>query len=52
MSVSTLLSYLNAAMPIDKFEDFDTSEVIKAAVALQDKGKILIEGDMLRPVSL
>lgn len=50
MSISALLTYLNAAMPQDKHEDFDTSEVIKAASALQEKGRIAFEGDMLRLV--
>lgn len=50
MSISALLTYLNVAMPQDKHEDFDTSEVIKAAAALQEKGRVIFEGDMLRPV--
>ncbi|TFK37321.1 hypothetical protein BDQ12DRAFT_156071 [Crucibulum laeve] len=50
MSISALLTYLNAAMPQDKHEDFDTSEVVKAAAAMQEKGRILFEGDMLRLV--
>lgn len=51
MTISALLTYLNAAMPPDKHEDFDTSEVVKAAVALQEKGHIAFEGDMLRLVN-
>ncbi|KAF8867575.1 hypothetical protein BD779DRAFT_1483203, partial [Infundibulicybe gibba] len=50
MSISALLTYLNSAMPQDKHEDFDTSEVIKAASALQEKGRIVFEGDMLRSI--
>ncbi|KAF8652508.1 hypothetical protein AX16_004364 [Volvariella volvacea WC 439] len=47
MSISTLLTYLNAAMPVDKHEDFDTSEVTKAALAIQEKGRFILQGDML-----
>ncbi|KAG9308066.1 hypothetical protein JVU11DRAFT_12633 [Chiua virens] len=48
MTVSSLLTYLNAAMPPDKHEDFDTAEVAKAVAALSDKGDIIFEGDTLR----
>lgn len=48
LTISALMLYLNSAMPQDKHEDFDTSEVSKAAMALQDKGRIAFEGDVLR----
>jgi len=48
MSISTLLTYLNAAMPVDKYEDFDTSEVVKGVVALEEQGKVRFEGDLVR----
>ncbi|KAI6096908.1 hypothetical protein EDD16DRAFT_1671076 [Pisolithus croceorrhizus] len=48
MTISALLAYLNAAMPPDKHEDFDTAEVAKAVAALHDRGDIIFEGDMLR----
>ncbi|KAF9522361.1 hypothetical protein CPB83DRAFT_899717 [Crepidotus variabilis] len=48
MSISALLAYLNAAMPQDKHEDFDTTEVIRAVVSMKEKGKIIFEGDILR----
>ncbi|KAJ7817229.1 hypothetical protein B0H13DRAFT_1923065 [Mycena leptocephala] len=50
MSVSALLTYLNAAMPTDKHEDFDTGEVVRAASALaaREKERFVLEGDMLR----
>ncbi|KAF8159140.1 hypothetical protein B0H34DRAFT_391322 [Crassisporium funariophilum] len=48
MSISALLAYLNAAMPQDKHEDFDTSEVARAVAAMKDKGRIVFEGDILR----
>ncbi|KAI6041867.1 hypothetical protein EDC04DRAFT_2664596 [Pisolithus marmoratus] len=48
MTISALLAYLNAAMPPDKHEDFDTAEVAKAVATLHDRGDIIFEGDMLR----
>lgn len=48
MSISALLTYLNAAMPQDKHEDFDTTEVVKGVTALQERGRIVLEGDILR----
>lgn len=48
MTVSALLAYLNAAMPADKHEDFDTTEVARALAALKEKGRIVFEGDVLR----
>ncbi|KAJ6488993.1 hypothetical protein C8R45DRAFT_1213580 [Mycena sanguinolenta] len=50
MSVSALLTYLNAAMPTDKHEDFDTGEVVHAATALaaREKERYALEGDMIR----
>ncbi|KAK1215550.1 hypothetical protein PQX77_021853 [Marasmius sp. AFHP31] len=50
MSVSTLLTYLNAAMPPDKHEDFDTAEVAKAVVATGEKGRYVLEGDLVRRI--
>jgi hypothetical protein len=50
MSISALLAYLNAAMPPDKHEDFDTTEVARAVAALKDKGKFIFEGDIIRLV--
>ncbi|KIJ65368.1 hypothetical protein HYDPIDRAFT_110409 [Hydnomerulius pinastri MD-312] len=48
MTISALLTYLNTAIPPDKHEDFDTAEVVKSVAALQDRGDIIFEGDMLR----
>jgi len=48
MAISSLLAYLNAAIPLDKHEDFDTAEVAKAVALLQDRGDIIFEGDLLR----
>ncbi|KAJ7734448.1 hypothetical protein B0H16DRAFT_1380722 [Mycena metata] len=50
MSVSALLTYLNAAMPTDKHEDFDTGEVVRgvSALAAREQGRYALEGDMLR----
>lgn len=48
MTVSALLTYLNAAMPLDKHEDFDTTEVVKGVTALQDRGKVMLQGDNIK----
>ncbi|EIW75303.1 hypothetical protein CONPUDRAFT_169667 [Coniophora puteana RWD-64-598 SS2] len=48
MTISSLLTYLNTTIPPDKYEDFDTTEVVKAAAALQERGDIVFEGDTLR----
>jgi len=48
LTISSLLTYLNAAIPPDKHEDFDTAEVIRGAAALQIRGNIIFEGDILR----
>lgn len=48
MSISALLTYLNAAMPQDKHEDFDTTEVVKAITALHERGRVVLQGDILR----
>lgn len=59
LTIADLLAYLNAAMPQDKHEDFDTSEVIRAAAALvqecqrgnwNGRGRFVFEGDLLRLV--
>ncbi|PFH47831.1 hypothetical protein AMATHDRAFT_87489 [Amanita thiersii Skay4041] len=48
MTISTLLLYLNAAMPQDKHEDFDTAEVTKTAAFWHEKGRVVFEGDVIR----
>lgn len=48
LTISSLLAYLNAAIPPDKHEDFDTAEVAKAVALLQERGDIIFEGDLLR----
>jgi hypothetical protein len=45
--VSTLLAYLNAAVPQDKHEDFDMGELVKALGALRDGGRVRFEGDVI-----
>ncbi|KAF5387389.1 hypothetical protein D9757_005727 [Collybiopsis confluens] len=50
LSISALVAYLNAAMPMDKHEDFDTTEVVKYVGALREKGKVLLEGDVVKKV--
>ncbi|KAI0075320.1 hypothetical protein K474DRAFT_1709125 [Panus rudis PR-1116 ss-1] len=48
LTIATLVAYLNAAMPPDKHEDFDTKEVTKAAMALHERGDFVLEGDVIR----
>ncbi|TFK98610.1 hypothetical protein BDV98DRAFT_572420 [Pterulicium gracile] len=50
LSFSSLLAYLNTAMPPDKFEEFETPEVAKIVYSLSQKRRIVVEGDNLRPV--
>ncbi|KAG6816377.1 hypothetical protein H0H87_006589 [Tephrocybe sp. NHM501043] len=47
MSVSALLTYLNAAVPADKYEDFDTAEVVRALGVLRERGRVRLEGDLI-----
>jgi len=48
LTIAALVTYLNAALPPDKHEDFDTAEVTKAAMAMQTRGHFVFEGDVLR----
>ncbi|KAF7311970.1 hypothetical protein MIND_00208700 [Mycena indigotica] len=50
LSVGALLTYVNAAMPIDKHEDFDMVEVVRVASTLQESSgtRYRLEGDMIR----
>ncbi|KAI0358176.1 hypothetical protein OH77DRAFT_1421476 [Trametes cingulata] len=48
LTIATLVTYLNAAMPPDKHEDFDTAEVTKAATALHERRTFVFEGDVIR----
>ena len=48
LTIAALVTYLNAAMPPDKHEDFDTTEVTKTANLLRERGEFLFEGDVLR----
>ena len=53
MSVSALLTYPNAAMLMDKHEDFDTGEVVRAtsALATREKESYAPEGDVIHLLS-
>ncbi|TFK78788.1 hypothetical protein K466DRAFT_606663 [Polyporus arcularius HHB13444] len=48
LTIAVLVTYLNAAMPPDKHEDFDTAEVTKAMTALHERGAFVFEGDVIR----
>ncbi|KAF9779322.1 hypothetical protein BJ322DRAFT_1113676 [Thelephora terrestris] len=49
ITIASLVTYLNSALPPDKYEDFDTVEVTRAAMALSKIGSYVFEGDVLRP---
>ncbi|KAJ7053552.1 hypothetical protein C8F01DRAFT_1375120 [Mycena amicta] len=53
LRISTLLTYVNAALPTDKYEDFDTQEVVRAAGALcaAPDAAFALEGDVIRPLT-
>ncbi|KAJ7575790.1 hypothetical protein C8J56DRAFT_1118861 [Mycena floridula] len=48
LTISALVSYLNGAMPQDKHEDFDTSEVVKGVSGLSERGRVRLEGDVIK----
>ncbi|KAI0685887.1 hypothetical protein BC835DRAFT_487716 [Cytidiella melzeri] len=48
LTIAALVTYLNAAIPPDKHEDFDTTEVTKAAMALHARREFVFQGDILR----
>ncbi|KAF6742386.1 hypothetical protein DFP72DRAFT_830633 [Ephemerocybe angulata] len=59
MTIAALLTYLNAAMPVDKHEDFDTLEVVSYVMALMKEdegrksraGRVVLLGDVVRLTS-
>ena len=42
------MNFVNTAMPPDKYEEFDYKEVAKAASALNARGILILEGDVLK----
>jgi hypothetical protein len=52
MPISSLLAYVNAAMPVDKYEDFDTGEVSRYVGTVGRGGwvgrGVRLEGDVVR----
>jgi hypothetical protein len=50
LTIAALVAYMNAALPPDKHEEFDTAEVTRAAKTLHDRGRVAFEGDMLKPL--
>lgn len=48
LTIAALVAYLNAALPPDKHEEFDTAEVTRAAKTLHDRGSVAFEGDTLK----
>lgn len=51
LTIASLVGYLNATMPPDKHEDFDTAEATKGALALRERGEFVLEGDTIRMAS-
>ena len=43
LRVLTLLTYLNAAMPPGRYEDFDIQEVRRALEVLREKGYVYVD---------
>jgi hypothetical protein len=50
LTIAALVAYMNAALPPDKHEEFDTAEVTRAAKTLHDRGSVVFEGDTLKPL--
>ncbi|TRM56116.1 hypothetical protein BD626DRAFT_520872 [Schizophyllum amplum] len=51
LTVSALLTYVNAALPADRCEEFDTTEVARALHGLEGGGEsrsVALEGDVIR----
>jgi hypothetical protein len=48
LTIAALVAYMNAALPPDKHEEFDTAEVTRAAKTLHDHGRVAFEGDTLK----
>lgn len=48
MTIESLVNYLNAAMPIDKHEDFDVQEVMKSVSTLARAGSLNLQGNLVR----
>lgn len=48
LTIAALVTFLNGAIRPDKHEDFDTTEVTKAAMALRERGDFVFQGDILR----
>jgi hypothetical protein len=48
LTIAALVAYMNAALPPDKHEEFDTAEVTRAAKTLHDRGNVAFQGDTLK----
>ncbi|KAI0820269.1 hypothetical protein BC628DRAFT_1505971 [Trametes gibbosa] len=48
LTIAALVTYLNATLPPDKHEEFDTAEVTKAAAALHERRLFVVAGDVIR----
>ncbi|KAI9459734.1 hypothetical protein BJY52DRAFT_358082 [Lactarius psammicola] len=48
LTIAALVAFMNAALPPDRHEEFDTAEVTRAAKTLHDRGRIAFQGDTLK----
>lgn len=48
LTIAALVAFMNAALPPDRHEEFDTAEVTRAAKTLHDRGRVAFEGDTLK----
>ncbi|KAH8828026.1 hypothetical protein DL96DRAFT_1680342 [Flagelloscypha sp. PMI_526] len=48
LSISALHNYLAAAVPQDKFEDFDVAEIVRTLAVLRERGKIVLVEDVIK----
>jgi len=51
MTIASLVTYLNSALPPDKYEYFDTIEVARVAMTLSKTGPYVFDGNVPRPHS-
>lgn len=50
LSISALNNYLAAAVPQDKFEDFDVAEIVRTLASLRERGEIVLVEDIIKLV--
>lgn len=48
LTIASLVAYVNAALPPDRYEDFDTREVSRGVGVLRERGEVWFEVDVVR----